>query len=367
MAFLFIMVYHAIGLMSGSSLDGLDIAFVKLEERSGIWRYEWIATDCIAYDDDWMARLRSASSLSVPEFLKLHTAYGHLTGKLIQEFLHRHAPNAAVDFIASHGHTAFHEPHNATTWQIGDGASIAAETGIPVISDLRSVDVAFGGQGAPIVPIGDKLLFGEYEYLLNLGGIANVSIQSKAIAFDICPCNQLLNYYAAKLGKEYDEGGNFARSGNVDDVLQARLAVQEYYGLKPPKSLANEFSTDFILPEIENKGISPCDALATCVAHIVSRISSEVQPFVTNGSSGKLLATGGGVFNTFLLERLRASLAACQIEVVVPERRLVQFKEALIMALIGVLRWRKEPNVLSSVTGAKRDSIGGAIWESNQS
>lgn len=354
------MTYNAIGLMSGSSLDGLDICFVRLTEAGGHWSYEWLATDCLLYSEEWIAQLKGAHKLSVPEFLRLHTAYGHFTGKLVKSFLQSNKVTE-VDFIASHGHTVFHEPHNNSTFQIGDGASIAAETGIPVIAALRNMDVALGGQGAPIVPIGDKLLFGDYEYLLNLGGIANISVQRRAIAFDICPCNQLLNYYAEKLGLEYDKSGLLARSGKVDKVLAAKLHGQEYYALSAPKSLANDFSTKNILPLIDAQKMSLYDALATSVAHITERIAAELKPFASSGPA-KLLTTGGGACNTFLIEELQKALKPLQIEVVIPDAKLVQYKEALIMALIGALRWRNEPNVLASVTGAKCDSIGGAIW-----
>lgn len=356
------MTFHVIGLMSGSSLDGLDIALVELEDHGDRWSYEWIATDCIAYPEALVERLRGARFLSVPEFLQFHTAYGYYIGGLVKDFLAKHNPMEPVGFIASHGHTVFHEPINSTTFQLGDGASIAAETGLAVVSDLRNMDVALGGQGAPIVPIGDRLLFSEFEYLLNLGGIANISIQSKALAFDICPCNQLLDYYARQTGQTFDEGGKLAREGQpMVDVVQ-ELCSNAYYQKAGPKSLSNEFSGREILSVIDRKAPLPTDALATSVEHIADRIAADCKRYTMDADSTRMLVTGGGAFNTHLINRLQELLQPMNIEVVVPDTRLIQYKEALVMALIGALRWQNKPNVLASVTGARYDSIGGAIW-----
>jgi anhydro-N-acetylmuramic acid kinase len=251
---------------------------------------------------------------------------------------------------------------------LGDGAAIAAETGLPVVSDLRALDVAFGGQGAPIVPIGEKYLLKDYEMYLNLGGIANISFNNPDgyIAYDICPANRVLNMLAAKEGKEYDAGGEMAAGGNVNDALLNELNQLPYYGLPYPKSLANSFGTAEIFPLIEAFDLSTADALRTFVAHITEQIKLAVgngqaknqQPT----SNQKLLVTGGGAFNSFLIDCLGKAVEEYQVEVIVPEAKLVQYKEAMIMGFIGVLRWRQEYNVLSSVTGAQRDSIGGAVW-----
>jgi anhydro-N-acetylmuramic acid kinase len=355
------MEYNVIGLMSGSSLDGLDIAFVRLKEEGGKWSYEWLAADCMSYSAEWQQKLKNAQRLSVPEFLRLHTAYGHFVGKTVKAFLEKQN-GQKPDFLVSHGHTVLHEPANSVTCQLCDGAAIAAETGLTVISDLRNADIALGGQGAPIVPIADRLLFGEYDYLLNLGGIANISIQRSGLAFDICPCNQLLNHYAMNAGFDYDDEGALARNGKSAKALQEQLAAQIFYRQAPPKSLSNEFSQMQILPLVDEAMLEPGDALATCTAHIVECIAAAFTPYIQTAQSAKLLVTGGGAFNTFLVEQLIAALRPYSIEVVVPERQLVQYKEALAMALIGVLRWRNEVNVLASVTGARYDSIGGAIW-----
>ena len=355
------MTYHAVGLMSGSSLDGLDIAFVRLHKEGGGWRYEWIATECIPYPANWIDPLMEAKDLSVPDFLRLHTAYGHYTGRVVNAFLERHAEGLPIDFIASHGHTIFHDPASATTCQIGDGASIAAETGLPVISDLRNMDIALGGQGAPIVPLGEQLLFPEYDYWLNLGGIANITYQRDGAwtAFDICACNQVLNALAAEAGLEYDAGGTIADSGTTDRQLLAALNQVEYFGRPLPKSLDNAFSQKAILPLIQATALSLQDKMRTAVEHIADQLAPALSH---NTASSRILVTGGGALNTFLISRLNAVCKAKNISLVVPDDQTVQYKEALIMALLGALRWQGKPTVLHTVTGARESSIGGALW-----
>lgn len=354
------MTYHAIGLMSGSSLDGLDIAFVQLTEKDNRWRYEWIATECIPYNERWIDLLRSAKSLSVPDFLKLHSAYGHYTGQAVHTFLKKH-PQAPADLIASHGHTVFHEPASGTTCQIGNGASIAAETGLPVVSDLRSMDVAYGGQGAPIVPLGEQFLFPDYDYWLNLGGIANITYRHNDVwtAFDVCACNQVLNALATEMGQAFDENGILAAGGQVNTKLLETLNRLEYFKIPFPKSLDNAFSQNSILPVINASSIPLTDKLCTVVAHIAQQITAVVQPAAL---PARVLATGGGALNDFLIRRLSALLREKNVMVVVPDEQTVQYKEALIMALLGVLRWRGGHTVLRSVTGARISSIGGALW-----
>jgi len=350
------MVYRVIGLMSGSSLDGLDIAYVHLQETAGKWGYEIIKADCYPYSSEWIGRLTQATALNARDYLLLHTAYGGYIGQLVNRFIADNGLQYQVQLIASHGHTTFHLPAQKTTGQLGDGAAIAAVTGINTVTDLRAMDMALGGQGAPIVPIGEKILLGDYDFFLNLGGIANISINhpTKYTAFDICPANRVLNMLAAKEGKEYDEGGRMAASGKVDNELLNKLNALEYYTLPAPKSLANDFGTDVVYPIVANTNTA--DALRTYVEHIVMQIKNAVDP---DEEGLKLLATGGGALNDFMVQRLREVL---KVEVVIPNKDLVQYKEALIMALMGVLRWREENNVLASVTGASRNSIGGAVW-----
>jgi anhydro-N-acetylmuramic acid kinase len=251
------------------------------------------------------------------------------------------------------------------TAQLGDGAAIAAETKLPVVTDLRALDVAFGGQGAPIVPVGEKLLLNDHSMFLNLGGIANISFNhpDKYIAFDVCPANRVLNLVACLVNKEYDAGGEMAALGNVNEDLLNKLNAFDYYKLSYPKSLANNFGTDEVFPLLKTFGLPHNDLLRTYVEHIVHQIKLAIGDNAKHQNPNpKLLVTGGGAFNKFLIERLSEELSSTGIEIVIPEDNLIQYKEALIMGLIGVLRWRQEYNVLSSVTGAERDSIGGAVW-----
>jgi anhydro-N-acetylmuramic acid kinase len=360
------MVYRAIGTMSGSSLDGLDIAFVEFHEQGGKWNYQIMEADCYAYPEEWVAKLKNAIHLTARDYLLLHADYGHYTGKLVNQFIEQRQLNYKVSLIASHGHTTFHIPAGRMTGQLGDGAAIAAETGLPVVSDLRAMDVALGGQGAPIVPIGEKLLLTDYDYFLNIGGIANISLNAEHyIAFDVCAANRVLNMLVNETGASFDAGGAIAASGSVNQPLLKELNELDYYSLPYPKSLANDFGTDTVYPIIKKSGLTIPDALRTYTEHIALQINKGIgilRPHQPATSNKKLLATGGGALNSFLINCLSAQLQEQGIGLVVPENNLVNFKEALIMAFIGVLRWRQEYNVLSSVTGASRDSIGGALW-----
>lgn len=358
------MIYKVIGLMSGSSLDGLDIAFVQLEEVRGQWSYQVLAADCVPYADDMAHNLKHAQQLSVPDFLRLHTAYGRYMGDAVNKFIADKQIELQVQFIASHGHTVLHEPANYTTTQIGDGAAIAAITGLPVISDLRALDVALGGQGAPIVPIGDKLLFGNYDYHLNIGGIANITVQyeGKPLAFDVCPANQVLNTLAEKAGKVYDENGAMAASGVLLTDVLVNLNKHEFYTKQAPKSLSNEAAVNMAFPALLESAHSTEDMLHTVVLHIAEQVCDAVRKYPSDKEQPQMLVTGGGAFNNFLVEKLQHALAQNNVSVIVPDTDTVMYKEAVVMALIGALRWREETNVLSSVTGASRDSISGALW-----
>lgn len=356
------MTYFVIGLMSGSSLDGLDIIHTSISFVSGKWEYEINHADCIPLLDDLKAKLSNAKNESVPEFLKLNTAFGRFIGQQINEFKEKHDLMHKIHFIASHGHTVFHDPENFTSTQIGDGATIAAITGYSTITDLRNMDVALGGQGAPIVPIADRLLFADYDFCLNIGGIGNITVnKTEPTAFDICPINQVLNHFAAQKGLEYDEDGNLAAKGTIDSTILAQLNALAYYKKSAPKSLDNDFSKNNILNLLAN--LSTEDALATAVAHIATQFTQAIQPFVSNEFQ-KILVTGGGAFNSFLISTLNDKIKEenWPIELIVPDDTLVNYKEALAMALIGALRWREEENVFQSVTGAERSSIGGALW-----
>jgi anhydro-N-acetylmuramic acid kinase len=322
-------------------------------------------------------RLKNAVSLLALDYQLLHTDYGHYLGQQVNKFIEENNIHYQVALITSHGHTTFHLPGKKMTGQLGDGAAIAAETQLPVVSDLRAMDIAFGGQGAPIVPIGEKLLLGNYDYFLNIGGIANISAKSSlpagerglgtgtCIAFDICAANRVLNMLANLAGKEYDKDGEMAAQGKVNNSLLEKLNQLDYYRQPYPKSLANEFGTGIVYPIIQHAELSINDAIRTYTGHIAIQIKNVIAFLVGSqpvAASRQLLVTGGGAFNTFLIGQIKNELKELNIEVVVPDKQLVNYKEALIMALMGVLRWREEYNVLSSVTGAARDSIGGALW-----
>ncbi len=365
------MVYRAIGLMSGSSLDGLDIAFAELHENGGKWSYEIIKADCYPYSDEWIEKLKNATTLAALDYQLLHVSYGHYLGFEVNRFIEQHQLQYQVALIASHGHTTFHMPEKKMTAQLGDGSAIAAATQLPVVSDLRSLDIAFGGQGAPIVPVGEKWLLGEYDYFLNIGGIANISFNAdQYIAFDVCAANRVLNMLSGDAGKKYDEGGRLAASGKIEHELLEKLNALDFYQYPGPKSLSNDFGTEKVYPILKNAGSGIHDALRTYTEHIALQIKKAI---TTSGIFGdrypgfKLLCTGGGAFNTFLVERIQENLNELNIEVIIPHENLVKYKEALIMALIGVLRWREEINVFSSVTGANRNTVGGALWMGQES
>lgn len=369
------MIYNVIGLMSGSSLDGLDIAFVEFNETAGKWSYEIKCAACIEYENEWTDKLRDAVHLSAKDYQLLHTDFGRFLGENVNEFIEKFQLHHKVSLIASHGHTTFHFPEKRMTHQLGDGAAIGAKTQLPVVSDLRSMDIAFGGQGAPIVPLGEKLLFPDYHYFLNIGGIANVSLNSKRtnnkdsylpedeiVAFDICAANRVLNMLAAEKNKDYDEDGIMASSGKINEELLTKLNGLDYYSLPYPKSLANSFGTDIIFPLIKSFDLSIEDALRTYVEHIAIQIKKSLQSQFSNTEVQQLMITGGGAFNKFLISRISKNLEEINFEIYLPEDEVIIYKESLIMALLGILRWREQYTVLSSVTGALRNSIGGALW-----
>ncbi|MCQ2302344.1 MAG: anhydro-N-acetylmuramic acid kinase [Bacteroidales bacterium] len=343
----------AIGLMSGSSLDGLDIALVRFQYDGNNYDFSILDADTLPYSDEWKQQLADAFHKQPNELDTLDKAYGKYLGEQVKQFIaSRHAK---PDFVASHGHTIFHKPEQHYTLQIGDGQALANACGLTVVNDFRTEDVLKGGQGAPLVPIGDKLLFGDYDICLNIGGIANVSYddQGKRMAYDICMANQALNYLANLEGLPYDKDGALARSGEMEITLLKKLNHDPYYGLFPPKSLGREFF------ETRQKdlltGLSTADMLATFTEHIALQIALAVSIL----PKGKMLVTGGGAKNKFLIERIQAR---SYHQVVVPDTQIVDYKEALVFALLGLLRMEGRTNVLASVTGAPTDSCSGKIW-----
>ncbi|MDX1286009.1 MAG: anhydro-N-acetylmuramic acid kinase [Draconibacterium sp.] len=346
-------ILKAIGVMSGTSLDGLDLAAVEFLLEEGKWNFNLTAAETIPYTSDWEHKLQQAPFLSGEELTELNSNYGRLLGKEIKNFVTE--KKISPDLIASHGHTVFHRPDKGYTLQIGNGADIAAITNTLTISDFRIGDVALGGQGAPLVPIGDKLLFSEYDYCLNLGGFANISFEKdkRRVAFDNCPVNFVLNHFAHKLGKPYDKDGDLGRKGIVNKELLEKLNNLSYYQDNNPKSLGREWVEQEFFPILNKTDIPDIVKLRTLYEHIAIQIAR------TTSGEGKMLVTGGGAFNKFLIERIENYTST---KTVIPTKEIVEFKEAIIFAFIGVLRYKRINNCLSSVTGASKDSCGGIVF-----
>ncbi len=352
--------YKILGLMSGTSLDGLDLALCHLVEEGGSWRYTIEHTKEVPYSKKMRETLGNAISLSDNDHMQLHRDYGSWLGKEAKKFMEEE--KLEVDFIASHGHTSHHRPDQGITFQLGDGQILANESGTQVVCDFRSKDVSLGGQGAPLVPIGDKLLFHQYDFCLNLGGISNISFEweGKRIAFDIGLANMPLNHITRSMGLEYDKDGGLARSGSLDPHLLDRLDRLEYYRLPNPKSTGYEWFVAEVLPLIQVSDRPKIDQLNTFVHHNCGQIAAVVHRY-SKGSKAKLLATGGGALNPYFMEVLRERLGP-NIEVPQPKRDLIAYKEALIFALMGALRMEGRINVLRSVTGAREDSCSGELY-----
>jgi anhydro-N-acetylmuramic acid kinase len=342
----------AVGVMSGTSLDGIDIALCRFSECGNGWNYQIIDAETVSYPSRWIEKLNNAPGLNAGDFLILHNEYGRYTGELIKEFLfNKESPK----LVASHGHTIFHQPDKKFTFQLGNGASIAASTHITTVCDFRNLDVALCGQGAPLVPIGDQLLFPEFDYCLNIGGFANISYELNGIrlAFDICPANIILNELARQKGNPYDLDGCIGASGIVNESLLRKLNSLTYYYQKPPKSLGREWVNNQIIPLLSQSGISLEDQSATIYEHIALQIAEVIN------KSGRMLLTGGGAKNLFLIEKLKEKTPCLLI---LPDEKLIDFKEALIFAFLGILAFSGHVNVLSSVTGSAQDHVGGVIY-----
>lgn len=341
--------------MSGTSLDGLDIAYCEFTDDRN---FQLLAAETYNYPAAWQERLASLHLASAEEYARADAELGRYFGEKVQHFRDIHP--GRVDYIASHGHTVFHQPENGFTAQIGDGNAIHAVTGIPVVCDFRRLDVALGGQGAPLVPIGDRLLFGQYDCCINLGGIANISYElgGERIAYDIAPCNMALNYLAGKQGMTYDAGGETARRGTVITSLLARLETLEYYHVPAPKTLGKEWFEKSFLPYLTPFESQPLEnVMRTVTEHIALRLAASIAQSGTE--THRVLITGGGANNQYLLELLKEKIGSIEIESADP--RLVDYKEAIIFALLAYLRINNKTNTLASVTGASRDSSGGVI------
>lgn len=340
--------------MSGTSLDGLDIALCEFSWKDK-WHYNILFAETQDYTDDLTTSLKHCETYPARDFMRLDSEVGKHFGMLVNNFLDRHRIDKnSITAIASHGQTIFHQPDQGFTTQIGSGAQIAAVTGITTICDFRSLDVALGGQGAPLVPIGDELLFGEYDYCINLGGIANISFRENGMrkSFDIGFANMASNYLSEKLGEPYDKNGRIALSGSFDQNLFDQLNSLDYFETEPPKSLGKEYFDQCFIKTLDKTNLNTEDQLNTFGNHLAFQISKHL-------NNGTCLVTGGGSFNNFWMEEIRAQSSA---EIITPSPMIINFKEALIFAFLGLLRLEEQNNTLQSVTGAKKDSIGGCIY-----
>ncbi len=363
--------------MSGSSLDGLDVAYCRLETawEEGAFlvkKWELLLADTLPFTPEWQERLRRLPTATALEFCSGHAGFGHYLGELVNCFLEeKKLSPAQIDLIASHGHTIFHEPAQGFTTQIGDGAALAAGTGCTVVSDFRSSDVALGGQGAPLAPMADKMLFPGYDFYLNLGGIANISCNTdgRYIAFDVCGANQALNALASLLGLPYDTDGQLAASGQLDPLLFDAINARGFFAAPYPKSLSNQWVQQHLTQACLQATTPVNDRLHTVCQHVAHQLAKSVLQVLEKERIAKekyrLLATGGGAFNGYLMRCIQQQLSAVglpNLEVVVPSDDVVKFKEALLMALLGVMRVEGAPNCISSVTGASRDAVGGGVF-----
>ena len=343
--------YRILGIMSGTSLDGVDFADCKFSKGEN-WHYKIKKTQTIAYSKKWRERLSNLHKKSDKEIDKTNIDYGKYLAQLIFKFKDKF--NLSFDYIASHGHTIFHQPEKGFTLQIGEGQTIANFTQITTICDFRSLDISLGGEGAPLVPIGDLHLFSKYKYCINLGGFSNISIKGneKITAFDICPVNIVLNQLSKKLGFEFDKNGALAKKGKLIPEILNKLNHLKFYKKNPPKSLGREWVEEFIGPIINSEHKIE-DLLHTFCEHIAMQIGKFLK-------DEKVLISGGGTLNSYLIYRISHY---AESEIIIPSREIVDYKEALIFGFLGVLKLRKEINCLHTVTGAKRDSSAGEIFK----
>ena len=351
-------IFYAIGLMSGTSLDGVDIAYCRFARKNKSWKGKIISASTKEYSPAWRKELASAHQLAGTELINLHTRYGEFLGQLTRSFIKENKIKRA-DLIASHGHTIFHQPQLGFTFQLGDGNAVHAEAKIPVVYDFRSLDVALEGQGAPLVPLGDQLLFSDFDVCVNLGGIGNLSLlgKSKVKAFDFSYCNMALNYLAEKTKKNFDNKGKLAREGNVNDALLSKIENIYAVTRKNHPSLGREGFEKDIQQLLDDGPVNLNDKLRTVCESIANEL---VLSIPGKKKKRKLLVTGGGAFNDFLIQLIEEKLKG-RAKIVVPDKKIIAFKEAFVFAFLGVLRLRGEINILKSVTGAKKNSCSGVV------
>lgn len=346
--------YKVIGVMSGTSLDGIDIAYLSFSLNKGYWNFEILKSQTIPYNDFWLNTLSSLTDCSSKRLNEINKDYTKLLAEVIFDFTKDHDIKD-LDIISSHGHTALHNPDAGYTIQIGNRHELTETINIPIVCDFRVQDVNLGGQGAPLVPIGDRLLFSEFDYCLNLGGFANISteVEGDRIAYDICPVNIVLNHYTRKLDLDYDDKGIIASKGKINTSLLEALNNLNFYNLQPPKSLGLEWVQTEVFPIIDSFDIEIKDILRTFIEHISYQIAKHIKRI------SKVLVTGGGAYNEFLIERLRS---ISKSNLILPSKELIEYKEALIFGLLGVLKLRDEVNCLKSVTGAIKDHSSGVVY-----
>lgn len=347
-------IYSVIGVMSGTSCDGLDLAYCSFY-KTNKWNYKIVIVKTYSYTEEWKKKFDEAKTLNIIEFLKLHKEYGYYIGQIINSFL-REYRLPKPDLISSHGHTIFHQPEIKFNFQLGDSNIIAAETQITTVSDFRTLDIVSGGQGAPLVPIGDMFLFSKFDFCLNLGGFANMSYDLKETpkAYDICACNLITNYLSQKKGFDFDKSGEIGKKGNINQNLLDELNNLEYFNQLPPKSLGKEWLVEKVIPIIEKEKISVEDKLRTVYEHIAIQIDKST----LSSEKKSIFVTGGGAYNKFLIKLIKQKT---NNEIIIPSYEFVEFKEAIIFGLLGVLRYRKEINCLASVTGSERDNSVGTV------
>ena len=346
--------FYVIGLMSGTSLDGVDLVYIKFN-KSEEWNFDIINSKTYLYEDSVIKLLTHISKKSLDEVKKIDVEYTKKLAQIIREFIDEFSINK-IDFISSHGHTAIHDPSNSFTYQIGNLPNLSNEINHNVICDFRVQDIEFGGQGAPLVPVGEKYLFQEYDSFINLGGFANISNHKgeSLIAYDICPVNIVLNNLSKKIGKDFDNKGSIASSGKLILNLYEELENLKYYQSSPPKSLGIEWVDAKIFPLINKYFDYPMeDLLNTLSNHIANQISNNLNDF------DKVLVTGGGAYNDYLIDIIRSKTDS---EIIIPSKNIIEFKEALIFAFLGVLKYLNINNCYSSVTGASKDHCSGKIF-----
>lgn len=353
-------IHKVLGLMSGTSLDGLDLAYCHIWKKLDRWKFEIKETRAISYDTEMRTRLKNSISLPADELLILHNTYGSWLGQQAREFIEKMGLD--VDIIASHGHTTHHQPQRGLTFQIGSGQHLANVSNYKTVCDFRTNDVALGGEGAPLVPIGDRLFFGEYDFCLNLGGISNVSFehQGNRIAYDIGLANMILNHITQKIGLAYDDNGKLAQKGALNKDMLEQLNQLSYYKLPFPKSTGYEWFLEMVVPIIDATQEPTENLIHTAVHHICDQIAVQIMANATKDQS-TLFVTGGGALNQFMMQTLKTKLDS-SISMVIPPEKLIEYKEALVFGLMGILRVEQEINVLKTVTGASKNSSSGVIY-----